>query len=170
MEKINAIKNEGMNSDLVEITLNSDGDTTYISASDDSFLEKFAVSYDKVCNLADQFEKDAAEYAKFKKTDDSDGRKREIEMIRKKRVFSDEISKITDDLFGEGTVRKLFKESFNLIPDFAPSVEKTIVFYENIKPDLEKIFGKKIKTRQDESKARMDRFQPQDHKRPASKK
>lgn len=170
MKKINAVQNEEMNSGLVEITLNSAGETTHISSDDDSFLDKFASYYDKICELADQFEKDADEHAKYEPADESDKRKKDIEMIRKKVTFSKEISKITDDLFGADTVRKLFKESFDHIPDFSPSAESIIVFYENIKTDLEQVFGEKIKTKQEASKERMDKFIPQDHKKPASKK
>ncbi len=86
-------------------------------------------------------------------------------MIRKKRAFSEEVAKVTDNIFGEGTVRKLFRSVYEEIPDFVPSAESITTFLESVTPQIEQLFHKKIDERNKASRARMAKYIPQDHKR-----
>ena len=78
-------------------------------------------------------------------------------------------AEIIDGIFGEGTLRKSFRDDYDKMPNFVPDEERIIAFFETIAPIMEEIFGKKIERLNQESKARMEKYIPQDHKRKEKK-
>ncbi|MBD5507283.1 MAG: hypothetical protein HDR05_04300 [Lachnospiraceae bacterium] len=62
------------------------------------------------------------------------------------------------------------RDIYSKIPDFLPSSDCIIDFFEQITPPMEEIFNRKLNARDKLSKQRMDRYQPQDHKKPQRKK
>ena len=83
--------------------------------------------------------------------------------------FSKEATVIIDGIFGSDTVKKYFRNIYSEIPDFLPDTDCIIDFFEQITPVIEKLFDRKIEKQKAASKARMEKYQPQDHKKPQRK-
>lgn len=153
---------------VLRIELNDMGDYAAISADDDALFDRFVSSHAHIAERAEQFDAEIAELEKQKKQGtekEEDYIRISAEMIRKKRAFSEEVAKVTDNIFGEGTVRKLFRSVYEEIPDFLPSAESITTFLESVTPQIEQLFHKKIDERNKASRARMAKYIPQDHKR-----
>lgn len=158
----------GVDASVIRIELNEMGDHTVISADDDALFDRFVASYDYITEKAEQFDVEISELEKQKAQraeNEGDHTTVSVEMIRKKRAFSEEVAKVTDNIFGEGTVRKLFRSIYEEIPDFVPSAESIITFLDSVTPQMEKLFYKKIEARNKASRDRMAKYTPQDHKR-----
>ena len=152
--KVNEISG-GVDSSVIKIKLNDMGDYTTISVDDDSFFDKLAEMYSNISEKADKFDSEMTELEKKKSESENDSTEITIDAIRKKREFSEEVAKAVDSIFGDGTVKKLFRSVYEEIPDFVPSAESIITFLENVKPEMEKAFGREFEEREKASKARM---------------
>ena len=75
-----------------------------------------------------------------------------------------------DSIFGEDTVKKVFRDTYNHIPDFLPSVNLITDFFEQVTPYMEKLFNRKLEAQEKASKARMDKYMLQDHRPPQRRK
>ncbi len=53
--------------------------------------------------------------------------------------FSQNVTAIIDNIFGEGTVRKYFRRFYEENPDFMPNVECFTDFLEQITPVMQKL-------------------------------
>lgn len=158
-------------SNLTKIDLNDMGEYVVISADDEAFFERFDAGYKHIIRRAEELKKELAEIDKKYEGKDDFWSKSDCttEKIRMKKKFSEEIAQITDSIFGEETTRKLFRNVYEEIPDFVPSADCFITFFEQTAPEIGEIFGKTIETRNKASKARMAKYQPQDHKKPQRK-
>lgn len=152
---------------VIRIDLNDMGDYTVISADDDALFGRFVEEHENISKKADQFSIETSELMEKKEGDDS--AELSAEMIRRKRAFSEEVAKATDHIFGEGTIRKVFRGIYEEIPDFVPSAESIVTFLDDVTPQIEQLFRKKIDDRNKASKARMAKYQVQDYKRPQKK-
>lgn len=154
-----------------EITVNKHGDKIYISAEDSTLFDRFVNCFDFIIK---QSKSKAAELAEIeKKYEGKKDTESEIEMaVEMSRVnvgFSTEAVRTIDGVFGEGTVRKYFRDHYEKIPDFLPGTDCFMEFLDKISPIMEDIFGKMIKGREEASRARMAKYQSQDHKKPQRK-
>lgn len=149
-----------------EITLNKHGDKIQISADNASLFDKFANGYDKIMKMADKMpgKLEAAE-KEFEGKEDSDIEKA-VAMSRVRVDFCEKAIGIIDEIFGEGTAKKSFRDGYEAMPDFLPDEDLFIAFFEKMTHIMEDIFNSKMERQQKESKARMEKYQPQDHKRP----
>lgn len=150
-----------------EITLNKNGDKIEISGDDAALFDKFANGYDKIVKMADEMpgkletvEKESA---------DMDDISKAVAMSRVRVDFCNKAIGIIDEIFGEGTAKKSFKDYYDSIPDFLPDEDLFIAFFEKFTPIMEDIFDRKLKRQEKASKARMAKYQPQDHKRKGGK-
>jgi len=84
--------------------------------------------------------------------------------------FSKEAVRTVDSIFGEDTVKKVFRDTYNHIPDFLPSVHLLTDFFEQVTSYMEKLFNRKLEAQEKASKARMAKYQPQDHRPPQRRK
>ncbi len=75
-----------------------------------------------------------------------------------------------DSIFGEDMVKKVFRSTYNVIPNFLPPVNLITEFFEKVTPYMEKLFNRKLETQEKAGKARMAKYQPQDHKKPARRR
>lgn len=80
--------------------------------------------------------------------------------------FSEAAATVIDGIFGEGTLRKYFRDIYEEIPDFLPDADCIMDFLEQVIPVMEGLFGHKIERQREAGRARMARYQPQDHKKP----
>lgn len=155
-----------------EITLNKHGDKTYISLDDSTLFDRFVNGYKHIVDRADIIPKRLEEIEKkyAGKTGFNEEMQKTVEISRVNVEFSEDSVRVIDDIFGEGTVKKYFRDLYEKIPTFLPSVECFIEFMEKITPEMEKLFNRKIEDREKVSRKRMEKYQPQDHQKPASKK
>lgn len=151
--------------DVDEITLNKHGDKIQISADNASLFDKFANGYDKVVKMADEMTgKLEAVEKEFEGKEDSDIPKA-IAISRVRVDFCEKAIGIIDEIFGDGTAKKSFRDGYEAMPDFLPDEDMFIAFFEKMTPIMEDIFNRKMERQQKASKARMAKYQPQDHKK-----
>lgn len=145
------------------ITLNEHGDKIEISGDDAALFDKFANGYDKIVKMADEIpgKLEAVE----KESANKDDIAKAVAMSRVRVEFCENAISIIDEIFGEGTAKKSFKDYYASIPDFLPDEDLFIAFFEKFTPIMEDIFDRKLKRQEKASKARMAKYQPQDHKR-----
>lgn len=91
------------------------------------------------------------------------------EMSRENVQFSNAAAGIVDSIFGEGTAKKYFRDLYEKIPEFLPSADCFIEFFDKLIPELDKLFDGNAKEREKLSRARMAKYQVQDHKKPQRK-
>ena len=133
------------------------GDKITVSGNDISIIERFELAREELEALADEMEK----------KDIEDGSYREKIAVR--REFSEKAEAIMDSVFGEGTTKKYFGDVYAVIPDFCPDLECFIDFWNSLIPVIERLSDHKVKLEKWASKARMAKYQPQDHKKPKRK-
>ncbi len=154
-----------------EITINKHGDKIFVSPEDTNLFDRFVNCFDFIIKQSKIKDEEVKEIEK--KYSGKDDIENEIEMtVEISRVnvgFSNEAVKKIDDIFGDGTVKKYFRDHYEKIPSFLPGVDCFMEFMDKISQIMEKIFEKTIKGREEASKERMAKYQPQDHKKPQRK-
>ncbi len=151
--------------EIDEITLNRHGDKIQVSADDASLFDRFAKGYDKIVKMADEMPgKLEAVEKEFDGKEDSDIPKA-VSMSRARVDFCEKAIGIIDEIFGEGTAKKSFRDGYEAMPDFLPDEDMFIAFFEKMTPIMEDIFDRKMKRQEKASKARMAKYQLQDHKK-----
>lgn len=154
-------------SEIDEIKLNEHGDILKISGDDATLFDKFANGYDKIVKMADEMP--GRLEAMEKETANKDDITKAVAMSRVRVDFCEKAISIIDEIFGEGTAKKSFRDYYESIPDFLPDEDLFIAFFEKFTPIMEDIFDRKLKRQEKASKARMAKYHPQDHKRKGSK-
>lgn len=134
------------------------GEKITVSGNDISIIERFEAAGEELEALADVMEKREAEEKTAK------------EKIAERREFSEKAAEIMDGVFGEGTTRKYFGDVYEAIPDFCPDAECFMDFWDSLIPVIERLSDHKVKLEKLASKARMDKYMPQDHEKPSAKK
>lgn len=156
---------------LDEITLNKHGDKIFISGDDANIWDKFCQGYKKIEELADETSKKLEESEKkYPETGEGINSQQIVEISGIRVEFCENAFAVIDGIFGEGTAKKSFREYYEAIPDFVPDEDKFITFFDVMTPIMEDIFDRKMERNKKASKKRMAKYQPQDRKRPASKK
>ncbi|MBO5283655.1 MAG: hypothetical protein J6B43_11135 [Lachnospiraceae bacterium] len=168
MEKIKLQKNDAK---LIKVELNDKGDYTAISPDDSTLFNRFVAGYKRIADLGEEIPKKLEEIEKkyADQTDFAAVMEKTMAMSKVNVRFSEEAVLIVDSIFGEGTIGKYFRNVYEEIPSFLPGAECFIDFFEQITPEMEKIFNRKMEERRKKSKERMAKYQPQDHKRPGGK-
>lgn len=157
---------------LIKIELNKYGDYVAVSADDSMLLDRFVAGYKKIVDMSEDTPRKIEEVEKRYegKEDFSATMDKTLEISRINVGFSKEATEIVDGIFGEGTIRKYFRDIFEEIPQFLPDADCFIEFLEEITPELEKLFGRKVEERNKKSRERMAKYQPQNREKPGSKK
>lgn len=151
--------------EIDEITLNQHGDKIYISGDDANLFDRFANAYDTIFKMVDKMPGKLESVEKeFDGKEDSDILKA-VYASRVRVEFCEKAIAVIDDIFGDGTAKKSFRDGYESIPDFLPDEEMFVAFFEKMTPIMEDIFDRKMKRQEKASKARMAKYQPQDHKR-----
>lgn len=151
--------------EIEEITLNEHGDTLKISAEDATIFDRCANGYDKIVKMADEMpgKLDAVE-REFEGKEDPDSPK--VVAVSRVRVeFCEKAIGIIDEIFGEGTTKKTFRDEYEAIPDFLPDEDMFIRFFDKMIPIMEDIFKRKMERQKKNSRERMKKYQPLDHKK-----
>lgn len=171
MPEIETIKIGEHSAKLTKLELNSNGDYVAISTDSAALFDDFVNGYKKIADLSDEIPKNIKKIEEQYK--ESEGFASDMQMavaISKENVgFSLEATKIVDSIFGDGTVKKYFRNIYDEVPDFLPDSDCFFEFFEKITPVMEKLFDRKMKESEKLSKKRMAKYQPQDYKKKARK-
>lgn len=137
MEKVQA----GNATGLFKIELNEQGDYIAVPMGNDAFFDSFAKGCKQiwgmaegVCNKLKKIERKHKKLKGFEAT-----LKRIEETAKINAQFSQNVTAIIDNIFGEGTVRKYFRRFYEENPDFMPDVECFTDFLEQITPVMQKL-------------------------------
>lgn len=142
-----------------EIALNKHGDKIFVSGDDAKLWDRFIKGCEEIQGMKDNLPDDAG-------TDEVT----QVSQMSDERVaFCKKGLEIIDGIFGEGTAKKSFRDYYESIPDFLPDEWKFIAFFDTMIPIMEDIFKRKLERGEKESKQRMAKYQPQDHKRKGAK-
>lgn len=154
-----------------EVEINTRGDKIAISPDDSAMLDNFMKCFDNISKMSDENVDKIAEIKK--KYEGKEGIENEIAMaveISAVNVdFSEKSVKAIDSIFGEGTIRLYFRDHYEKIQNFLPGLACFMDFFTQMSPVMEDIFGKMSKNITQLSKAKMAKYQPQDHKPPQRK-
>ncbi len=151
-----------------EIKLNKHGDKIEISGDDAALFDRFSIGYEKIVKMADEMPKKIEEAVTNLGEEHSEIE--ETVALSKARVeFCENAIGVIDEIFGDGTAGKVFRDYHDSIPDFLPDEDLFIAFFERFTPIMEDIFNRKLERQEKASKARMAKYQPQDHKKPQRK-
>lgn len=149
------------------------GDDNFIiiSGNDASIYMKFVQARSKFVSLADDLdEKELAIREKYKGKEDEEISDEDMEKILGlyKNLY-EESKEIMDGVFGEGTTEKFWKDVFDVIPDFVPTTEAWMDYFDSLIPVVEKMGSHSERLEKLSSMKRMAKYQPQDHKKPQRK-
>ncbi|WP_290095386.1 hypothetical protein [Bacteroides acidifaciens] len=145
--------------DIDEIVLNEYGDSISVSGDDANLWDRFIKACEEMEEMRDNLPDDAGSNNNMQVSKMSDDRI----------AFCKKGVEIIDGVFGDGTARKSFRKQYESISDFLPDEWKFIAFFDTMMPIMEDIFSRKMERSEKESKDRMAKYQPQDHKRKGSK-
>ena len=161
-----------------EITLNQYGDKINVCADDSALFDRFVNGFKYIMDRAKKHDADMEEIGrKYEGKDDIESDiEKTVEVSRVNMEFSEDGKKTIDSIFGDGTTGKYFREIYENTPDFTPSANCFYDFFEEISPAMEQIFDCEIekraeleKEREKARKKRMEKYKPQDHRRPGGK-
>jgi len=155
--------------EIDEITLNKHGDKIQISADNASIFERFANGYNKIGKMADEMSNKLDEIEKEYASKEDVNIPKAVSMSKVRTDFCKRAIEIIDDIFGEGTAKKSFRDEYETMPDFLPDEDMFVMFFEKMTPIMEHIFNRKMERREKASKTLMAKYQPQDHKKPRRK-
>ncbi|MDE7197773.1 MAG: hypothetical protein K2O15_02705 [Lachnospiraceae bacterium] len=157
---------------ISRIEVNDDGEYIAISADDTSMFDRFAAGILHIAQVSDGTAKKIEEIEKqYEGQEGFEADMGRVTALAGVNVdFSEDAVKTIDGIFGQDTVKKVFRDTYKEIPDFMPSVSLITDFLEQITPYMEKLFNRKLDVQKKASKERMARYKPQDHKKPSAKK
>ena len=154
---------------LDEISLNKYGDKIYVSGDDASLWNRFYDGYRKIQCLSDETRKKLEGFEKEHPDTENEDFDQVEGVIKSRTEFCEKAIAIIDDIFGAGTARKSFREYYESIPGFIPDENKFAAFFDVMSPIIEDIFKRKMDRDKKESKQRMEKYKPQEHKNPQRK-
>lgn len=137
-----------LNTGLIKIELNSKGDYIEVSIYDPGVFERFTAGARHISCLASKAQgKIERVEKKYRNRQDADST---AEMVLKeigiKADFSNEAVTVIDGIFGEGTIKKYFRDLYEEVPGFTPDVECLTDFLEQITPVMEALSNMRTET------------------------
>lgn len=141
---------------LFKIELNNQGDYIEISTADTGIFDRFVETYRQIVNVAKDLPKRYKEIEKVRVIPGHENKT--VEKIRANVRFYEESAEKIDLVFGQGTLKKYFREHYEKIPDFMPGTECFIDFFEGMAPVLENLFRRKVKERDKKAVKSMSQY------------
>lgn len=129
---------------LIKVVLNDEGDHIAISTGDNTFFDRFTAGF---LQIADEAASLPSKYFVInKKYGCVKGRSIEkiVDIARVDAEFSEKAIKIIDNIFGEGTLKKYFRQLYEEIPEFLPDAECFADFFKKISLVMETLFNRKM--------------------------
>jgi hypothetical protein len=152
---------------VIKLELNDRGEYIALNADDSTLFERFVAGYKRIYELSEEVPQKLEEIEKkYEGQEDIKATmEKTVETVQINSEYSRIATDVVDDIFGEDTVKKYFRELFDEIPSFRPDIECIVELLENITPVMEEIFGAKMEERKKQSRAKIAKYQPQDHKK-----
>lgn len=159
------------NINLYKVELNDKGDYIALSSDDNAVFDRFVAGYQHIIQMADEVPKRIEEIEKkYEGKEDFESSVDKTVQLSKVNVgFSEDTARTIDGIFGEGTLKKYFREVYEEIPDFLAGIDCILEFFEKMIPVMEKLFNRKVEDMQKRSREKMAKYKPQDHKKPGGK-
>jgi len=130
-----------INSNIKRIECNGYGDEILIDVSDASVFDKFNAASEELDNLQKEYNKEADEIKeRFPDETDTDAL---VEVARFRIKYINRMIGTLDAIFGRGTVRKVFRENYELNEDFIPDEELLMEFLDQMIPIMEDLYKKR---------------------------
>ena len=130
---------------ILHIKVNGYGDELLLDSTDMSIFNRFVEMYDKVQKIADELE---VELKRVKEECDAEGETSTAGVTAYINVYIEHIKKIAaefDGVFGDGFMHKVFRENYELNPNFVPDELSITELLEAIIPIMEDAYGERIK-------------------------
>lgn len=140
-------------SNIVEIKANKYGDMIKIDAADRSTVDRFANLIKRIDTLAEEFEqKEKALREKYAGTEvvkeTEDGTEVDVDQIvERSNLYVSSIKNIIKEfeiVFGDGCIKKVFRESYELNDDFIPDEDALSEFLDQMMPIMTDIFNERF--------------------------
>ncbi|MCX4339996.1 MAG: hypothetical protein OSJ72_10165 [Lachnospiraceae bacterium] len=144
---------------LTKVYVGSGNEFILLSGNDISMIDRFVAAGDDLEALVLDLEQ----------KEKGIGEKEHRKMAELRLEFSQKATEIMDGVLGSGSTRKFFSDVYESIPDFMPDIEAFMDFWDSLIPVIEKLSDHKVKLEKLASRRRMERYQPQDHKKPQRK-
>lgn len=129
---------------LIKVVLNDEGDHIAISTGDNTFFDRFTAGF---LQIADEAASLPGKYYSIKKKYGCMKGRSIDKIVDKAKVdaeFSEKAIKIIDNIFGEGTLKKYFRNIYEEVPEFLLDAECIADFFKKINPVMETLFNRKI--------------------------
>lgn len=138
-------------SNIVEIKANKYGDVIKIDASDRSTVDRFANLIRRIDSLSAEYaEKEKALNEKYANTVPADGDTYEVDVnqiVDRSRLCVESINDVIKEfekVFGDGCIRKAFRESYELNGDFIPDEYAISEFLDAMIPIMADIYQERF--------------------------
>lgn len=154
---------------LTKVFFGKGDDFIVVSGNDASIYLKFVNARKQFLSLADELESEELVIKSKYKADEEISEEDEEKLLNLYRNFSEKSEKIMDGVFGEGTTRKFWGDVYEVIPDFIPKVEAWMDYFDSLIPVVERLSDHSKHLEKLSSMKRMEKYQPQDHKRKSTK-
>lgn len=132
-------------SNLLKVSVNEYDDMLVLDCDDISVFEKFSYSYDMIQKISDAADQEIAGLKKKYK----DSSASSTDEVRSYIAVNMECAKkVMDELntvFGNDFTNKVFRENYELNPDFVPTMIALTELIEALLPIMEEAYGERIK-------------------------
>ena len=150
---------------LIKIELNDKGDHIAISTGDNTFFDRFTAGFlqiaDEAASLPGKYYGIKKKYGRMK----SRPIDKVVDIARVDVEFSERAIKIIDNIFGEGTLKKYFRQLYDEVPNFLPDAECFVDFFKKIMPLMEILFNRKMDAAEKVRIESMSKYMHWNHKK-----
>lgn len=139
---------------LLEISVNKQDDLLVLDCNDITVFSRFAHLYENIDKMSESAKKEMEEVKqKFKDIEDDVNPAQLMAYINVHVMTSQKIMEELDKVFGENFCRKVFRENYELNPDFVPDEIALAELVDSLVPIMEKAYGERIKRTQNKYNA-----------------
>ena len=118
--------------------------TIELNTADDTYFVRFMSLYEDLGALVENVKREV-KTLELKEAKDGLDTKTAKKILDINMEATKEISRMTDDLFGEGFTRKLFAENYEVNPDFSPNIRLFQNFYTGVMPVIQEYYKASVK-------------------------
>ncbi len=119
--------------------------TLFINMENEDIIPAFSRLIQNLSHVTDEFMKEAEELEdKYKDENEDSGYEGIVEKSRAKVRYIEKCIAEIDAVFGQGTIRNVYKECYDLNKYFVPSEELLIQFVDEVIPIMNELFKQKF--------------------------
>lgn len=130
---------------LLEVSVNKYDDLLILDCDDLNIFQRFVSLYENIQNIAEEAKQEVERLQAQHKDSDEEDIEPVAAYVDLNIAFSQRVMKELDDTFGQGFTAKVFRENYELNPDFVPSEIAITDLIEALAPVMEKAYGERIK-------------------------